>query len=308
MHPPSPADWQLPPGVNRGLWDYLHDPGVARGYDASLAGSSLFAVDQRFVERCCTPPGRLLDLGCGTGRLLVPFAQKGYWVVGVDLSAEMLRAAAEKARQAGVKVHLLRANLTALDALATGSFDHAACLFSTLGMVVGASMRQQVAAHVFRLLRPGGRFVLHVHNRWFNVHDPVGRRWLLADLLRQAVGAAPGGNRVMPVHQGVAGLTLHLFTRREAVRLLTAAGFRILDVQPISLRHDGQLRFPWLCGCGAGVRLPHRGRAPLFSGLWQNLRKSPRNRVAATRSPTGAERSAPALRSRGTPRRGYTGA
>ena len=23
------ADWQLPPGVNRGLWDYLHNPAVA---------------------------------------------------------------------------------------------------------------------------------------------------------------------------------------------------------------------------------------------------------------------------------------
>ena len=41
-HPPL-ADWQLPPGVDRGLWDYIRNDGVARTYDASLAGSSLFA-------------------------------------------------------------------------------------------------------------------------------------------------------------------------------------------------------------------------------------------------------------------------
>jgi SAM-dependent methyltransferase len=248
MSPPSPADWQLPPGVNRGLWDYLHSPAVAAGYDAYLAGSSLSAVDEPFVERHCTPAGRFLDLGCGTGRLLVRMARRGGWVLGVDLSEEMLLAAKDKAQQAGVPVHLLRANLAALAALAGESFDHAACLFSTLGMVVGDDARRRVVGHVFRLLRPGGRFVLHVHNRWFNLHEPAGRRWLLADLFRQAAGVAAGGDREMPAHQGVAGLVLHLFTRGEAVRLLRQAGFEVAEVRPVSLRPDGGLRWPWLVG------------------------------------------------------------
>jgi SAM-dependent methyltransferase len=245
MTRPPPADWQLPPGVNRGLWDYLHDPGVARGYDAGLAGSSLLAVDVPFVERHCPKSGRLIDLGCGTGRLLIPLARKGHWVLGVDLSEEMLAVAAGKAREAGVRVHLLRANLTSLEALAEGSFDCAACLFSTLGMVAGADMRRRAIGHAHRLLRRGGRFVLHVHNYWFNLHDPEGRRWLFADLARRLVGATAGGDRAMPVHQGVAGLVLHLFRRREALRLLAGAGFRAVEVRPVSLRRDGHLPCPW---------------------------------------------------------------
>jgi SAM-dependent methyltransferase len=246
MHTPPPPDWQLPPGVNRGLWDYLHDPGVARNYDASLAGTPLFALDEDFVRRHCPTPGRLIDLGCGTGRLLVAMARLGHRVLGVDLSQEMLRVAAEKARAAGVEVGLLRANLTELDGLADDSFDGAACLFSTLGMVVGAAQRRRVMEHVRRTLRPGGRFVLHVHNRWFNAWHREGRRWLLRDWLRGWAGAERG-DRVMPVHQGIAGLTLHLFTRREAVRLLTDAGFRVVEVRPIGLRQGGRLRRPaWL--------------------------------------------------------------
>ena len=243
-----PPDWQLPPGVDRGLWDYLHDPGVARGYDSSLAGSSLFTIDLDFVARHCPTPGRLIDLGCGTGRLLTPFAQRGYWVLGVDLSTEMLAIARDKARLANSPVHLLQANLTSLDAITSASFDYAACLFSTLGMVVGADMRRKVVEHASRLLRPGGRFILHVHNRWFNFHDPAGRRWLLIDLMRQLLGSAPGGDRLMPVHQGIAGLTLHLFTQREALRLLTNAQLEIVEVRPISLSPDGRLRCPWLLG------------------------------------------------------------
>jgi SAM-dependent methyltransferase len=237
MRPP-PADWQLPPGVNRGLWDYLHDPGVARGYDASLAGTPLFDADRRFVEEHCPHPGRLL----------LPLAGRGYAVVGVDLSPEMLAVARARAAEAGLAVDLLRANLTQLDALADARFDYAACLFSTLGMVFGRANRRRAVAHVYRLLRPGGRFVLHIHNRWFNAWDRAGRAWLLRDALGLRPGGTEAGDRVMPVHQGIAGLTLHLFTRREAVRLLRGAGFRVREVRPVGLGPDGRLPRPWWFG------------------------------------------------------------
>jgi SAM-dependent methyltransferase len=244
----SPPDWQLPPGVSRGLWDYLHDPATARQYDERLAGTSLLDVDQRFAERHFDRPGRLIDLGCGTGRLLLPFARRGYRVLGVDLSEEMLRVAGERAAAAGVPVHLLRANLVELDCLADEFFDYAACLFSTLGMVMGPAQRRRVIRHAYRLLRPGGTFILHIHNLWFNLWDPAGRAWLLRDLPRGLAGSEGAGDRLMPVHQGIAGLSLHLFTRREAVRLLAGAGFRVRAVCPVSLRQDGRLPVPWWFG------------------------------------------------------------
>ncbi len=246
--PPPPPDWQFPPGVTRGLWDYLHDPGVARNYDASLADSELFRADIPFVERHCPKQGRLVDLGCGTGRLLVPFARRGHWVLGVDLSAEMLAVAREKAEEEGARVHLLRANLAELDGVRDGSFDCAACLFSTLGMVAGAGPRAAVVRHAFRLLRPGGRFVLHVHNRWFNFWDPQGRRWLVRNAVAAVRGREAAGDCPMPPHQGVAGLTLHLFTRREALRLLKAAGFRVVEVRPVGLGPGARLPRPWWFG------------------------------------------------------------
>jgi len=221
---------------------------VARGYDAGLAGSSLFHTDLAFVEKHCPTLGRLVDLGCGTGRLLVTFARRGHFVLGVDLSAEMLKVTKDNAEAQKLPVHLLRANLVNLGCLAAGNFDCAACLFSTLGMVAGAEQRRNVVRHAFRLLRPGGRFVLHVHNRWFNVWNPQGRRWLVRNTLGALVGKAVAGDCLMPVHHGIANLTLHLFTRREAVRLLQGVGFRVLEVKPVSLRPDGELLWPWWFG------------------------------------------------------------
>lgn len=238
-----PADWQLPPGVTRGLWDHLHDPSAARNYDASLVQSSLFRADLEFARRWFDRPGRLVDLGCGTGRLSIALARAGFWTLGVDLSEDMLRVTGEKATAAGVSVHRLKANLVELDGLRDESFDYAACLFSTLGMVSGRRQRRCVAEHTYRLLRPGGRFVLHIHNRWFNGWSPGGKSWLIRELGRSLLGRQVE-DRAWPVHQAVAGFPLHLFTRGEAVRLLREVGFRVLEVVPLGLGEGARLPWP----------------------------------------------------------------
>src|SRR5437660_3290555 len=178
-----PAQWQLPAGVTRGLWEYIHDPELARAYDAHLADSPLSRIDVPFVARHFSQPGQLVDLGCGTGRLLIPFARRGFHTLGIDLSEEMLRVARERAAAAGVAVQLLKANLVNLRCLDDSRFDYAACLFSTLGMIAGAAERRRVVDHVFRLLKPGGKFILHVHNRWFNLWNRQARGWLITDWL-----------------------------------------------------------------------------------------------------------------------------
>ncbi len=223
-------DWQLPPGVDRGLWDYLHSAEMARGYDEQVGASPLARADVAFCEQVFGRPGQLIDLGCGTGRLCVHFARRGFECVGVDLSDEMLAKARANAAAAGVGVEFVRANLVDLRDIPGSSFDYAACLFSTLGMVRGAENRAAVVRQAFRVLRPGRRFVLHVHNRWF--HRLGRRRFRSADLtMPQAYGGAP--------------LTIHHFTRREAVGLLRAAGFRVLAVRPVGLTPDARLPAAW---------------------------------------------------------------
>jgi SAM-dependent methyltransferase len=243
-----PADWELPTGVSRGLWDYFHDPANARNYDATLVGTPLLNIDQQFVLDHCKPVGKIIDLGCGTGRLSITLAQNGYQPTAVDLSPEMLKVVSEKAAALGLTIPCVCANLVELGAFADQSFDHAACLFSTLGLVVGAEARRRVVAQAFRILRPGGVFVLHVHNRWFNFWTAHGRRLLAKELLASWLGRGANGDYEMPPHHGIGRLTMHLFTQREIVFLLRSAGFEIVEVRPLSLNADGRLARPWWFG------------------------------------------------------------
>jgi SAM-dependent methyltransferase len=238
-------DWQLPPGVDRGLWDYLHSGEMARGYDDQMAASPLARADVAFCEEHFPTPGRLIDLGCGTGRLCRHFAARGFECVGVDLSDEMLARAKDNLHAPGVTaaaryaVRYVAANLVDLAGLPEASFDYAACLFSTLGMVRGADNRARVVANAFRLLRPGGRFVLHVHNRWFG-----GLGWgrVVGQAVRTLLGKPDAGDIAMSQAYGGAPLTLHHFTRRGAVRLLEDAGFVVKEVRPVG--PDGNRAWP----------------------------------------------------------------
>ena len=218
-------DWQLPPGVDRGLWDYMRSGEMVAGYDEQIATSPLARADVAFCEKAFPTPGRLLDLGCGTGRLCRHFAAKGYDCVGVDLSEEMLeRARAHPLPRVGLRsVQFLKANLVDLAELSDASFDYAACLFSTLGMVRDTGARAAAIRNVGRVLKPGGRFVLHVHNRWFR---GLGwKRWGRGDItMPQAYGGAP--------------LTLHHFSQSIVCKMLTQAEFKVLDVVPVGI--DGE--------------------------------------------------------------------
>ncbi len=207
-------DWQLPPGTDRGLWDYVSSKRVAREYDAALAGSPLLDLDLRFAEQHFATPGQLIDLGCGTGRALVHFARRGFHCLGVDLSEAMLEIVRQKAVGEKLAIDVLNANLVELDALPAEAFDYALCLFSTLGMIRGVKNRRQFLGHVRRILKPGGVFVLHVHNARYRFGRGLGKR-----------GIEPG-DRTMPQHRGGAELTIHHYTRREIMADLGAAGFR----------------------------------------------------------------------------------
>lgn len=226
-------DWQLPPGVDRGLWEYLHASDTIAGYDEAMRTSPLAAADIAYCERAFPTPGRLLDLGCGTGRLCRHFAERGFDCTGVDLSEEMLVQArqnwTERSGHGALEPTFVQANLVDLTELPSASFDYAACLFSTLGMIRGRDHRMHAIGETHRLLKPGGRFVLHVHNRYYR---GLGWKRVLREAAKSLVG--PAGDIAMPQPYGGPPLTLHHFSLGEVRALLHAGGFTIRAVWAIN--------------------------------------------------------------------------
>jgi SAM-dependent methyltransferase len=110
------------------------------------------------VEGGDLPPGRALDLGCGTGTNTIYLARRGWEAVGVDFSALAVRWARRKAHRAGVRCRFYRADVTDLSFL-QDPFDLAldiGCLHS-----LPAGRWERYAAGLARLVRPGGLYMLY---------------------------------------------------------------------------------------------------------------------------------------------------
>ena len=236
-------DWQLPDGVDRGLMDYFRASDMVRTYDEQMRATPLAAADVAFCERHFAEPGRLLDLGCGTGRLAIRFASLGHETVGVDLSEEMLKQAHINAGD--LRVMWLNANI--LDVMPAGGPFDAACLFSTWGMIRGRDRRRAMLTNTKRLLKPGGVFVIHVHNRRYR---GLGWKRILTQELCTRLGRADAGDVTMPQAYAGAPLTLHHTTAAALRRELEAAGFTLIETLAVDVEGNGKPYRWWRSGTG----------------------------------------------------------
>jgi SAM-dependent methyltransferase len=244
---PAPGGpWQLISGPHRDhhptVLEYFQSEPLAGTYDEWFDNSSLFRYDLSFLEGALGPRGRLLDLGCGTGRHLTHFARRGWRVTGVDLAEPMLARAAAKLRRLGAQAELYRADILDLSFLPAESFDAVICMFSTLGMIESPEMRLRALRQAGRCLVPGGRMVLHVHNRLHFLRWAAGRRELAEAFIRRLSGGAPFGDCVMRNYRGVQDLYLHTFTLGELVGLVRRAGFAVARAVPLNEERNGEAR------------------------------------------------------------------
>ena len=114
-----------------------------------------------FAHRTGDP---ILEVGCGTGRVLLPLAQAGYHVTGVDVSIAMLSRARAKVEKGGLseRVRLIQAEAQhlalkqqfALIIYAANSFMHHDTQEEQL----------QVLEHLRDHLRPGGILIIDLFN------------------------------------------------------------------------------------------------------------------------------------------------
>lgn len=109
--------------------------------------------------------GPVVELGCGTGRVLLPLADAGITATGVDISPALLDVARVKLAAAGLaaRVELVEADLRR-PGLPESSFALAVCTSNTLMHLTEAADQEDALRAARRLLRPGGRLMLDLFN------------------------------------------------------------------------------------------------------------------------------------------------
>lgn len=150
-----------PPAGNRWIAKIEENPGhsdwyVERFRTLAAEGADLHG-EARFVDAMLARGARVLDAGCGPGRVGGRLAELGHEVVGVDLDPVLIAAAEHD--HPGPR--WLVGDLAELDLSASGvdaGFDVVVCAGNVLGFLDPAT-RGDVLAHLRSVLAPGGRIV-----------------------------------------------------------------------------------------------------------------------------------------------------
>lgn len=125
-----------------------------------------------FIEQ--TPPGRALDLGCGTGTNAITLARNGWRVTAIDFSIKAIGRARQKASAAGLDVDFRLGDVSDLSGL-KGPFDYAldiGCLFT-----LPPEAKQRCIDELAGLMPTGSHYMLYA--------------WLPSQFGDQIMGMAP---------------------------------------------------------------------------------------------------------------------
>jgi SAM-dependent methyltransferase len=204
---------------------------------------------EQIVSLLDLPKGaKILDLGCGQGRISIPLSQKGYTVTGFDGSPELFAAALRRADEVGTEVQLIHGDMRELDF--DSEFDAVINLGTAFGYVEKEEEDLNILRRVRNALKPGGYFLQDTENREMKLKNQMDNVWhqmngqavwskrefnCLTGRWKETISWMNGSELQQRV------LDLRLYSATELMRMTNEAGLRVhgvyggLDLTPLKM-------------------------------------------------------------------------
>ncbi len=119
-----------------------------------------------FAKQVETAQSPALEIGCGTGRILIPLLEQGLAVEGFDYSPEMLAQCTKKALKLGLEPVLYQQSIQSLSLP-----KRYGCLYSPLGtfqQLADCDDVYQALHRFYEHLLPNGKLIIYLYLPWYN--------------------------------------------------------------------------------------------------------------------------------------------
>ncbi len=228
--------------IHSTILQYINSIPIAKDYDRFFKNNALFQYDCEFIHDQLTPPGRVLDLGCGTGRHLLFLESLGFETYGIDLSEHFLAASQQKLLSFGCKSpRLIHGDIMHLPLNRKSKFDCILLMFSVLGLIQGSENRAAILSSLHSHLHPGSKLIIHVHNYEFRYSTLIRKyRQLKSTIINRELKET--GDKIVHNYRGIQDIYIHSFTLKEITGLLNKTGFHINALLGLNTRRDGACR------------------------------------------------------------------
>ncbi len=109
-------------------------------------------------------PNLILELACGTGNISTRMAQRGYDMIGVDLSEDMLNVAISKAHEEALDILYLNQDMRNFELY--GTVDAVVCLLDSINYITNKQDLIQTFKLINNYLNPGGLLILDINTEY----------------------------------------------------------------------------------------------------------------------------------------------
>ncbi|MDI6794337.1 MAG: class I SAM-dependent methyltransferase [bacterium] len=209
--------------------EYIQSEAIARDYDSYYADLELFQLDTEILDDIIREQGKILDIGCGTGRHTIHFSKKGFDVLGVDLSDHMLEIAKKKIEEQGLRPKLVKADMHNLSWMKE-RFDYIIVMYSTFGLIKGRALRIKLLKDLFKLLNRDGVLIIHLYKQVFGeALKFLDYKWYLRNIKWLSFDFEPG-DFLIKDFRGIKNFYYHRFTLSEVKELFSLAHLRLRKI------------------------------------------------------------------------------
>jgi len=117
---------------------------------------------EKIFEKLNLKPELVLDMACGTGNITLPMAKRGYDMIGLDMSVEMLNIARDKAYEEEQEILFLCQNMCEMELF--GTVDAIVCALDGVNYITDYEDLKQLFRLVQNYLNPGGVFIFDINS------------------------------------------------------------------------------------------------------------------------------------------------
>lgn len=134
---------------------------------------------ENLFDRYDINPKLIADLACGTGNVTIPMSERGYEMIGVDNSIQMLEVARKKATEKNLDILFLNQDIAKLDLF--GTCDAFLCMIDGVNYI----LQPKSLCNMFKriktcFLNPGGIFVFDISS-FYKLSEFVGNNTFIHD-------------------------------------------------------------------------------------------------------------------------------